>query len=49
MREILNPTSAIAEWTGDSVALITDGRFSVASRGLYPTCLRKQPLEDQSH
>ena len=34
MREILNPTSAIAGMgLGDSVALITDGRFSGASRG----------------
>ena len=34
MREILNPTSAIAgRGLGSSVALITDGRFSGASRG----------------
>ena len=34
MREMLNPTSAIAgTGLGDSVALITDGRFSGASRG----------------
>ena len=34
MREMLNPTSAIAGMgLGDSVALITDGRFSSASRG----------------
>ena len=34
MREMLNPTSAIAEMGLDSsVALITDGRFSGASRG----------------
>ena len=34
MREMLNPTSAIAGLgLGDSVALITDGRFSGASRG----------------
>ena len=34
MREMLNPTSAIAGMgLGSSVALITDGRFSVASRG----------------
>ena len=34
MREMLNPTSAIAGMgRGDSVALITDGRFSGASRG----------------
>ena len=34
MREMLNPTSAIAGMgLGDSVALITDGRFSGASRG----------------
>ena len=34
MRELLNPTSAIAGMgLGDSVALITDGRFSGASRG----------------
>ena len=34
MREMLNPTSAIAVMgLGDSVALITDGRFSGASRG----------------
>ena len=32
MREMLNPTSAIAG-LGSSVALITDGRFSGASRG----------------
>ena len=34
MREMLNPTSAIAGMgLGDSVALITDGRFSRPSRG----------------
>ena len=34
MREMFNPTSAIAGMgLGDSVALITDGRFSGASRG----------------
>ena len=34
MREMLNPTSAIAGMgLGDSVALITDGRFSGESRG----------------
>ena len=34
MREMLNPTSAIAGYgLGESVALITDGRFSGASRG----------------
>jgi len=34
MREMLNPTSAIAgRGLGSSVALITDGRFSGASRG----------------
>ena len=34
MREMLNPTSAIAGMgLGSSVALITDGRFSEASRG----------------
>lgn len=34
MREMLNPTSAIAGMgLGESVALITDGRFSGASRG----------------
>jgi dihydroxy-acid dehydratase len=34
MREMLNPTSAIAGMClGSSVALITDGRFSGASRG----------------
>ena len=34
MRELLNPTSAIAGMgLGSSVALITDGRFSGASRG----------------
>ena len=34
MREMLNPTSAIAGMgLGDSVALVTDGRFSGASRG----------------
>ena len=34
MREMLNPTSAIAGYgLGSSVALITDGRFSGASRG----------------
>ena len=34
MREMLNPTTAIAGMgLGDSVALITDGRFSGASRG----------------
>ena len=34
MREMLNPTSAIAgKGLGSSVALITDGRFSGASRG----------------
>ena len=36
MREMLNPTSAIAGMgLGSSVALITDGRFSGASRGAY--------------
>ena len=35
MREMLNPTSAIAGMgLGSSVALITDGRFSGASRGV---------------
>ena len=34
MREMMNPTSAIAGMgLGSSVALITDGRFSGASRG----------------
>ncbi|MCQ5056574.1 dihydroxy-acid dehydratase, partial [Agathobaculum butyriciproducens] len=34
MREMLNPTSAIVGMgLGSSVALITDGRFSGASRG----------------
>ena len=34
MREMLNPTSAIAGYgLGSKVALITDGRFSGASRG----------------
>lgn len=34
MREMLNPTSAIVGMgLGDSVALITDGRFSGATRG----------------
>ena len=34
MREMLNPTSAIAGYgLGSEVALITDGRFSGASRG----------------
>ena len=34
MREMLNPTSAIAGMgLDDSVALITDGRFSGATRG----------------
>ena len=34
MREMLNPTSAIAGMgLGSTVALITDGRFSGASRG----------------
>jgi dihydroxy-acid dehydratase len=34
MREMLNPTSAImGSGLGSSVALITDGRFSGASRG----------------
>ena len=34
MRDMLNPTSAIAGMgLGSSVALITDGRFSGASRG----------------
>ena len=36
MREMLNPTSAIAGMgLGSSVALLTDGRFSGASRGAY--------------
>ena len=36
MREMLNPTSAIAGMgLGSSVALITDGRFSGASRGAF--------------
>jgi dihydroxy-acid dehydratase len=35
MREMLNPTSAImGRGLGDSVALITDGRFSGATRGM---------------
>ena len=35
MREMLNPTSAIAGMgLGSSVALITDGRFSGATRGI---------------
>ena len=34
MREMLNPTSAIiGSGLGESVALITDGRFSGATRG----------------
>ena len=34
MREMLNPTSAICGMgLGESVALITDGRFSGATRG----------------
>ena len=34
MREMLNPTSAImGSGLGDKVALITDGRFSGATRG----------------
>ena len=34
MREMLNPTSAImGSGLGDCVALITDGRFSGATRG----------------
>ncbi len=33
MREMLNPTSAAGMGLGSSVALITDGRFSGASRG----------------
>ena len=34
MREMLNPTSAImGSGLGSSVALITDGRFSGATRG----------------
>ena len=34
MRKMLNPTSAImGSGLGDSVALITDGRFSGATRG----------------
>lgn len=33
MREMLSPTSAIAAWAGKEVALITDGRFSGATRG----------------
>ena len=34
MREMLNPTSAImGQGLGNSVALITDGRFSGATRG----------------
>ena len=41
MREMLNPTSAIAGMgLGSSVALITDGRFSGASRWcIYWTCI----------
>ncbi len=41
MREMLNPTSAIAGMgLGSTVALITDGRFSGATRGgLHWTCL----------
>lgn len=41
MREMLNPTSAIAGMgLGSSVALVTDGRFSGASRGaIHRTCM----------
>ena len=40
MREMLNPTSAITGMgLGSSVALITDGRFSGASRGASWTCM----------
>ena len=49
MREMLNPTSAIAGMgLGSSVALITDGRFSGASRGasighVSQMCIRDRP------
>lgn len=50
MREMLNPTSAIAGMgLGSSVALITDGRFSGASRGAPSVmCHRRQQLADRS-
>ena len=43
MREMLNPTSAIAGYgLGSTVALITDGRFSGASRGAsIGTCVSR--------
>lgn len=50
MREMLNPTSAIAGMgLGSSVALITDGRFSGASRARHPSdmFLQKQQLGDR--
>ncbi len=45
MREMLNPTSAIAGMgLGSSVALITDGRFSGASRGPLSVMCHRKPL-----
>ena len=52
MREMLNPTSALAGMKLDkSVALITDGRFSGASRGAPFICLgiqRRDSFSEQS-
>ena len=46
MREMLNPTSAImGQGLGNSVALITDGRFSGATRG---ACIGHAPPEAAS-
>ena len=45
MREMLNPTSAIAGMgLGSTVALITDGRFSGASRGLLSDMFLRRQL-----
>lgn len=49
MREMLNPTSAIiGSGLGEKVALITDGRFSGATRGAPPSAMYppKQPWEE---
>ena len=52
MREMLNPTSAIAGMgLGSSVALITDGRFrcELPEEHLSDMFHRRQQLADQSH
>jgi dihydroxy-acid dehydratase len=44
MREMLAVTAAIVgAGLGDSVALVTDGRFSGATRGLMAATSRRRP------